>query len=201
MKLRIALLSSLLLLGLNGCQQSDTGWALPQTLQTEPSQADVRRLEVYSALAEQYLHSGKYHIEYSDLSVSIYGQAWHDLAQVNASLIDNDWELARTIVHELCHTGQYNQGRWDWFDWGSAYEDRWQEIECKSVELDGATYIYAALDKELPVTPQNWEDYYFHTKLLTEFYGKANIRYYPETYITTWLADEAVRRPETFIQE
>ena len=201
MKLRIVLLSSLLLLGLNGCQQSDTGWALPQTLQTEPSQADVRRLEVYSALAEQYLHSGKYHIEYSDLPATIYGQAWHDLVQVNTTLIGNDWELARTIVHELCHTGQSNQGRWDWFDWDSAYEDRWQEIECKGIELDGATYIYTALDKELPALPQTWEDYYFHTKLLTEFYGKANIRYYPETYVTTWLADEAVRRPETFIQE
>ena len=201
MKLRIVLLSSLLLLGLNGCQQSDTGWALPQTLQSEPSQADVRKLEVYSALAEQYLHSGKYRIEYSDLPATIYGQAWNDLVQVNTTLIGNDWELARTAVHELCHTGQYNQGRSDLFDWRSAYENRWQEIECKSIELDGATYIYTALGKDLPAIPQNWEDYYFHTKLLTEFYGKVNIHYYPETYVTTWLADEAVCRPETFIQE
>ncbi len=201
MKLRIALLSSLLLLGLNGCQQSDTGLALPQTLQAEPSQNDKQKLEAYSVLAEQYLHSGKYRIEYSDLPATIYGQAWNDLVQVNTTLIGNDWELARTVVHELCHTGEHNQGRGDWFDFGSSYADRWQEIECKSIELDGATHIFTALGKELPTIPQNWEDYYFHTKLLTEFYGKANIRYYPETYITTWLADESVCRPETFIQE
>ena len=201
MKLRITLLSSLLLLGLHGCQQSDTGGALPQTLQAEPSQADVQKLEAYASLAEQYLHSGNYHIEYSDLPALIYGQAWHTQAQVNPALIGNDWELARVVVHELCHTGQYNQGRWDWLDWSSAYENRWHEIECKGIELDGATHIFTALGKELPALPQSWEDYYFHTKLLTEFYGKANIRYYPETYILTWLADEAVSRPETFIQE
>ena len=201
MKFKNLLIGSLLLLSVSGCQQSDTGWALPQTLQAEPPQADVRKLEVYSALAEQYLHSGKYHIEYSDLPVNIYGQAWHDQAQVNTSLIGNDWELARTVVHELCHTGQYNQGRWDWFDWLSLYADRWHEIECKSIELDGATYIYTTLGKGLPTIPQNWEDYYFHTKLLTNFYGKENIRYYPETYITTWIGDTASNRPNTFIQE
>lgn len=201
MKLRIVLLSSLLLLSFSGCQQSDTGWALPQTLQAEPSPADVQKLEAYAALAEQYLHSGEYRIEYSDLPATIYGQSWHTQAQVNTALLGNDWELARTTVHELCHTGQYNRGHWNLLDWGSSYEDRWQEIECKSIELDGATYIFTSLSAELPAVPQNWEDYYFHTKLLTEFYGKANIMYYPETYVTTWLADEAVCRPETFIQE
>ena len=71
MKFKNLLIGSLLLISVTGCQQSDTGWALPQTLQAEPPQADVRKLEVYSALAEQYLHSGKYHIEYSDLPVTI----------------------------------------------------------------------------------------------------------------------------------
>lgn len=183
---------------LAGCQ--DTGSPLPPPSQTV-TETDIARLDQYAQLAEQYLVSGEYHIEYADLPATIYGQAWGRYAQVNTALINDPWELARTVVHELCHTNQYNRGAWSLFDWVSAYEDRWQEIECKSIELDGAKYIYAALDKELPVTPQNWEDYYFHTKLLTEFYGKANIRYYPETYITIWLADEAVRRPETFIQE
>jgi hypothetical protein len=199
MKLRIALLSSLLLLGLNGCQQSDTGRALPQTLLTEPSQEDVQKLELFATLAEQYLHSGTYRIEYSDLPATIYGWAWQNQAQINTLLVGDDWELARTTVHELCHTGQYNQGRWGFFDRSSAYEERWHEIECKSIELDGATYIYTALGLPLPTAPHDWEDYYFHTKLLTEFYGKDYIRYYPETYITTW-ADKAAR-PKTFIQE
>ena len=200
MELRIVLLSSLLLLGLNGCQQSDAGWAL-QTSQAEPSPADIRKLEVYAALAGQYLHSGEYQIEYSNLPVTIHGQALYTQAWINTTLISHDWELARVVVHELCHTGQYNQGRTGMFDWSSTYEDRWQEIECKSIELDGATYIYAAVGKELPAIPQSWEDYYFHTKLLTEFYGKDNILYYPETYITTWREASKSCSPETFIQE
>ena len=201
MELRIVLLSSLLLLGLNGCQQSDTGWALSQTPQAEPSPADVRKLEVYAALAGQYLHSGEYSIEYSNLPATIHGQALYTEAQVSNALISHDWELARVVVHELCHIGQYNQGRTGMFDWGSTYENRWQEIECKGIELDGATYIYAAMGKELPATPESREDYHFHTKLLTEFYGKDNIRYYPETYVTTWQEASKSCRPETFIQE
>ena len=201
MECRDLLIGLSLILGVSGCHQSDTGVTLPQPLQVEPSQTDLRRLEVYAAIAEQYLHSGRYHIEYTSLPSNIYGQAWGNQLEINTDLITDQWELASTVTHEMCHAGQSNQGRWGLFDSHSAYEDRWQEIECKSIELGGATYIFTTLGLEVSTIPQNWEDYYFHTKLLTNFYGKENIRYYPETYITTWIGDTASNRPNTFIQE
>ena len=155
---------------------------------TQITDADNERLQLYASHAAGYLHVADYHIMYADQDGGINGQADRKWLEIEPTLSRDDWALARVISHEMCHAGQYQRGDWDNFDWASAYIDRWHEIECKSIELSGATAVYAALNKPLPVATETWEDYYFHAKLLTEFAGKGFIVYYPEYYVTSYAA-------------
>lgn len=202
MKLHTALICIPLLLSAVGCKQTD------QSLQAEASptkctvtQEDIATMEEMTAIAAQYLHSGEYFIEYANLPKGIQGDATLNSLRIDTCMASDPWQVARVVTHEVCHAAQYNQGRSTAFDWISPYHNRWQEVECKGVMLDGATYIFATLGKPLPEIQATWEDYYFHTQLLTEFQGKANILYYPETYITTWQAAEKSCYPYTFTQE
>lgn len=155
---------------------------------TQITDADNERLQLYASKAADYLHVADYHIMYADQDSGINGQADRKWLEIEPTLSRDDWALARVISHEMCHAGQYQRGDWDNFDFDSVYIDRWHEIECKSIELSGATAVYAALNKPLPVVTETWEDYYFHAKLLTEFAGKRFIAYYPEYYVTSYTA-------------
>ena len=152
---------------------------------TQITDADNERLQLYASHAADYLHVADYHIMYADQVSGINGQADRKWLEIEPALSRDEWALARVISHEMCHAGQFQRGDWDNFDFDSAYIDRWHEIECKSIELSGATAVYAALNKPLPVVTETLEDYYFHGKLLTEFAGKHFIVYYPEYYVTT----------------
>ena len=155
---------------------------------TQITDADNERLQLYASHAADYLHVADYHIMYADQPTGINGQADRKWLEIEPTLSRDEWALARVISHEMCHAGQFQRGDWDNLDFTSAYIDRWHEIECKSIELSGATAVYAALNKPLPVVTETWEDYYFHAKLLTEFAGKHFIAYYPEYYVTSYAA-------------
>ena len=152
---------------------------------TQITDADNQRLQLYASHAADYLRVDDYHIMYADQATGINGQADRKWLEIEPTLSRDDWALARVISHEMCHAGQYQRGDLDNLDFDSAYIDRWHEIECKSIELSGATAVYAALNRPTPVVTETWEDYYFHAKLLTEFAGKHFIVYYPEYYVTT----------------
>ena len=152
---------------------------------TQITDTDNEKLQLYASHAADYLHVADYHIMYADQDVGINGQADRKWLEIEPTLSRDDWALARVISHEMCHAGQFQRGDWYNFDFDSAYIDRWHEIECKSIELSGATAVYAALNKPLPAVTETLEDYYFHGKLLTEFAGKRFIAYYPEYYVTT----------------
>ena len=152
---------------------------------TQITDADNERLQLYASHAADYLHVADYHIMYADQVSGINGQADRKWLEIEPTLSRDEWALARVISHEMCHAGQFQRGDLHNFDWASEYVDRWHEIECKSIELSGATAVYAALNRPLPVATETWEDYYFHAKLLTEFAGKHFIAYYPEYYVTT----------------
>lgn len=155
---------------------------------TQITDADNERLQLYASHAADYLYVADYHIMYADLISGINGQADRKWLEIEPTLSRDELALARVISHEMCHAGQYQRGDLHNFDWASAYIDRWHEIECKSIELSGATAVYAALNKPLPVAMETQEDYYFHGKLLTEFAGKHFIVYYPEYYVTSYTA-------------
>ena len=155
---------------------------------TQITDADNERLQLYASHAADYLHVDDYHIMYADQASGINGRADRKWLEIEPTLSRDDWALTRVISHEMCHAGQYQRGDWDNFDFDSVYIDRWHEIECKSIELSGATAVYAALNKPLPVVTETLEDYYFHDKLLTEFAGKYFIVYYPEYYATSYTA-------------
>ena len=155
---------------------------------TQITDADNQRLQLYASKAADYLHVDDYHIMYADQNSGTNGQADRKWLEIEPTLSRDDWALARVISHEMCHAGQYQRGDWDNLDFDSVYIDRWHEIECKSIELSGATAVYAAINKPLPVVTETWEDYYFHAKLLTEFAGKHFIVYYPEYYVTSYTA-------------
>ena len=155
---------------------------------TQITDADNERLQLYASHAADYLRVADYHIMYADQVSGTNGQADHKWLEIEPTLSRDEWALARVISHEMCHAGQYQRGDWYNFDWGSEYVDRWHEIECKSIELSGATAVYTALNKPLPAVTETWEDYYFHAKLLTEFAGKRFIAYYPEYYVTSHAA-------------
>ena len=182
----------LLLAALTACNSTNSNTApapTPDGLDvTQITDADNERLQLYASQAADYLHVADYHIMYADQVSGINGQADRKWLEIEPTLSRDDWALARVISHEMCHAGQYQRGDWYNFDWASAYIDRWHEIECKSIELSGAAAAYAALNKPLPVVTETWEDYYFHAKLLTEFAGKGFIVYYPEYYVTTYMA-------------
>ena len=183
----------LLLTALTACNStsSTTVPAPPATDDIDVTQitdADNEQLQLYASHAADYLHVADYHIMYADQSSGINGQADRKWLEIEPTLSRDEWALTRVISHEMCHAGQFQRGDWDNFDWGSEYVDRWHEIECKSIELGGATDVYAALNKPLPAVTETWEDYYFHGKLLTEFAGKGFIVYYPEYYVTSHMA-------------
>ncbi len=162
---------------------------------TQITDTDNGRLQLYASKAADYLHVADYHIMYADQATGINGQADRKWLEIEPTLSRDEWALARVISHEMCHAGQFQRGDWDNFDFDSAYIDRWHEIECKSIELSGATAVYAALNKPLPAVTETLEDYYFHGKLLTEFAGKHFIVYYPEYYVTTYTASACSGTP------
>ena len=182
----------LLLAALTACNSTSSTTApapTPDGLDVKQiTDADNERLQLYASHAADYLHVDDYHIMYADQATGTNGQADRKWLEIEPTLSRDDWALARVISHEMCHAGQFQRGDWDNFDWASAYIDRWHEIECKSIELSGATAVYAALNKPMPVVTETWEDYYFHGKLLTEFAGKGFIVYYPEYYVTSYMA-------------
>ena len=189
MMIKSNLFGFLLLAALTACNTSSITVPSPDGLDvTQITDADNERLQLYASRAADYLHVDDYHIMYADQSSGINGQADRKWLEIEPTLSRDDWALARVISHEMCHAGQYQRGDWDNLDFDSAYIDRWHEIECKSIELSGATAVYAALNKPLPVAMETQEDYYFHGKLLTEFAGKGFIVYYPEYYVTTHTA-------------
>ena len=183
------LFAILLLAALTACNSTVPATPTPDGIDvTQITDADNERLQLYASHAADYLHVADYHIMYADQATGINGQADRKWLEIEPTLSRDEWALARVISHEMCHAGQYQRGDWDNFDFDSAYIDRWHEIECKSIELSGATAVYAALSKPLPVVTETWEDYYFHGKLLTEFAGKGFVAYYPEYYVTTYMA-------------
>ena len=193
MKIKHNIFWLLLLTALTACNStsSTTVPAPPATDGLDVTQitdADNERLQLYASRAADYLHVADYHIMYADQPTGINGQADRKWLEIEPTLSRDEWALVRVISHEMCHAGQFQRGDWDNLDFTSAYIDRWHEIECKSIELSGATAVYAALNKPLPVVTETWEDYYFHAKLLTEFAGKHFIAYYPEYYVTSYAA-------------
>ena len=187
MKIKHNIFWLLLLTALAACNSTNsTTVPAPDGLDVKQiTGADNERLQLYASKAADFLYVADYHIMYADQASGINGQADRKWLEIEPALSRDEWALARVISHEMCHAGQYQRGDWDNFDWNSAYIDRWHEIECKSIELSGATAVYAALNKPLPVVTETLEDYYFHGKLLTEFAGKHFIAYYPEYYVTT----------------
>ena len=182
------LFAILLLAALTACNTSSVTVPAPTPGGLDVTQitdADNERLQLYASHAADYLHVDDYHIMYADQVSGINGQADRKWLEIEPTLSRDDWALARVISHEMCHAGQFQRGDWYNFDFTSVYIDRWHEIECKSIELSGATAVYAALNKPMPVVTETWEDYYFHAKLLTEFAGNGFIVYYPEYYVTS----------------